>query len=342
LLVDGEVAYVGGLCVGQMWRGDPARGIDAWRDTGVEIRGPAVADVEDAFAQVWAMTGSPLLPAECIRRESIVDAGDVSLRVFASTPGLGCVYRLDQLVAAVVRERLWLTDAYFIGTPVYIQALAAASRAGVDVRLLVPGATDIAGVRALSRTVYRPLLEAGVRVFEWKGPMVHSKTAVADGVWSRVGSTNLNLASWVGNWELDVVIEDKRFAAAMEEMYKQDLRYSSEIVLDRRLRMRTTGSSGTQRQSVGGKHAGSRSRAAAGVVGFGIAVGAAATDRHPIEPAEAKVMIAGAGLLGLIGLVAVFMPYFLTAPLALFCGWTAFALLVRVVRAHRLRRHRNH
>jgi cardiolipin synthase len=89
----------------------------------------------------------------------------------------------------------------------------------VDVRLLVPQATDIPVVRALSRTGYRSLLEGGVRVFEWNGTMLHAKTAVADGHWARVGSTNLNLASWLGNWELDVIVENQGFGHAMEQMY---------------------------------------------------------------------------------------------------------------------------
>lgn len=99
-----------------------------------------------------------------------------------------------------------------------MQALSAAARDGVDVRLLVPGSSDIPIVRALSRAGYRPLLEAGVRVFEWKGSMLHAKTAVADGRWARVGSTNLNIASWIGNRELDVVIEDEAFAGQVEQM----------------------------------------------------------------------------------------------------------------------------
>src|SRR5206468_4611824 len=125
---------------------------------------------------------------------------------------------------------LWLTDAYYAGTTPYVQALRAAALDGVDVRLLVPQATDLPMVRALSRAGYRPLLEAGIRVFEWNGPMLHAKTAVADGQWARVGSTNLNLASWAGNWELDVAVEDTEFAGQMEEMFEEDLTGATEIV----------------------------------------------------------------------------------------------------------------
>src|SRR6185436_11141413 len=123
----------------------------------------------------------------------------------------------DQLVAALARNRLWLTDAYFAGTTTYVQALRAAARDDVDVRLLVPNGTDIPILRPLSRTGYRTLLESGVRVFEWNGPMMHAKTAVADSRWARVGSSNLNVASWFGNCELDVMIEDERFTRLMEE-----------------------------------------------------------------------------------------------------------------------------
>ncbi len=112
-----------------------------------------------------------------------------------------------------------------------MQALAAAARDGVDVRLLVPGASDIPALTPLSRASYRALLAAGVRVFEWNGTMLHAKTAVADGLWSRVGSTNLNIASWMGNYELDVAIEDRRFGAAMAAQYEIDLTHATEIVL---------------------------------------------------------------------------------------------------------------
>jgi len=111
-----------------------------------------------------------------------------------------------------VRQTLWLTDAYFIATSPYIQALRASALDGVDVRLLVPMEATSHGLPAFSRTMYRSLLEAGVRVFEWNGSMVHAKTAVADGRLARIGSTNLNISSWIGNWEMDVAIEDEELA----------------------------------------------------------------------------------------------------------------------------------
>src|SRR5262245_51046571 len=222
--VDGTVGFVSGLCVGQAWVGDPARGIAPWRDTGVEVRGPAVRQIEEAFAQMWGLMGEPLPGENATAANPGPSMGQTALRVVATVPNTAGLFRLGQLVAAVARERLWLTDAYFAGTPAYVHALRSAARDGVDVRLLVPNGTDIPLLRPLSRAGYRPLLEVGVRVFEWNGTMLHAKTAVADGRWARVGSTNLNPASWLGNCELDVVVDDETFGRHMESMYIEDLK----------------------------------------------------------------------------------------------------------------------
>jgi cardiolipin synthase len=328
ITVDGEIAFVTGLCVGQRWVGDPARNIEPWRDTGVVLRGPAVADVETAFAQAWeAGGGTPIPHDELPTHESLSAAGDVTLRVIASRPNTAGLYRLDHLVAALARRSLWLTDAYFAGTTTYVQSLRAAARDGVDVRLLVPGASDTLFMPSISRAGYRPLLEAGVRVFEWNGSMLHAKTAVADGQWARVGSTNLNLASWVGNWELDVAVEDQPFAQQMEQMYLTDLEHSTEIVLSARNRVRPT----TPRPSRRTKHGqrGSVGRVAAGAISISSAVGAAVTNHRVLGPAEATVMT-GAGLLLLaLTALALVVPRVITIPLAIIGGWTALALLIR-------------
>ena len=159
---------------------------------------------------------SNLVQAEVFEDALASRAGDVALRIVASEPSMADLYRLDMLIAALARKSIWLTDAYYLGAPSYVQSLRAAAFDGVDVRLLVPRTSDIPIVRALSRVGYRTLLQSGVRIFEWNGAMLHAKTAVADGRWSRVGSTNLNLASWMTNYELDVVVEDEVFAQADE------------------------------------------------------------------------------------------------------------------------------
>jgi phosphatidylserine/phosphatidylglycerophosphate/cardiolipin synthase-like enzyme len=103
--------------------------------------------------------------------------------------------------------------------------------AGVDVRVLVPAINDIPWIGAVSRSGYRQFLEAGVRIFEYSGPMIHAKTIVADGWWSKVGSTNLNLSSLGANWEIDLVAEDPAFAKKMEDLFEEDIANSREIHL---------------------------------------------------------------------------------------------------------------
>jgi cardiolipin synthase len=337
--VDGRVGFVMGLCVGRDWRGAREKGIDPWRDTGVEIRGPALADLERAFARVWVTACGEEIPDEDLpEREEIPEQGTIALRVIATEPNSVGLYRLEQLVAAGAQRYLWLTDAYFVGTTMYVQALRAAAQDGVDVRLLVPSASDIPVVSALSRANYRALLGAGVRVFEWNGPMIHAKTAVVDGKWARVGSTNLNVASWMGNWELDVTIEDEGFAKQMEEMYCRDLENSTEIVISERRRVRRADS--IERKNKGGRRQrasrkGSATRAAAGVIGVGSTVGAAITNRRVLGPAEARIMFMAAGLLLLLSIVAVKWPRALTFPLAFVGTWVAIALFIRAWKLHK-------
>ncbi|HZX41028.1 MAG TPA: phospholipase D-like domain-containing protein, partial [Myxococcaceae bacterium] len=229
--VDGRVAFVSGLCVADAWSGDPVKGIPPWRDTGVRLAGPAVADVEQAFARVWATVGAPVPEGERLSRAEMDVAGQTRLRVIGDEPGTAGLLRLDQFIASSARQSLWITDAYFAGSPPYVQALRAAALDGVDIRLLVPGSSDIPTLQPISRAGFRALLEAGIRVFEWKGPMLHAKTAVSDGKWARVGSTNLNIASWLANYELDVAVEDAGFAGQMEDMFLSDLENSTELVL---------------------------------------------------------------------------------------------------------------
>jgi cardiolipin synthase len=333
LVVDGSLGFVSGLCVGDMWIGDPIRETDPWRDTGVEVQGPAVSELEQAFAQIWALTGQPIPGNELIQPGAPVSAGNVDARIVTSLPATAGMIRLDELVAALARRRLWLADAYFGGTASYLQALGAAAKDGVDIRLLVPGATDIRVLRPLSRAGYRPLLEAGVRVFEWNGTMMHAKTAVADGHWARVGSTNLNVASWFGNCELDVVVEDDTFAREMEAMYLQDLTSATEIVLDLKMKVRPLGKS--QRRPVAASGTGSAGRSVAGAIRIGHAIGAALTNRRELEPVEARIMLTVGLILLTLAVVFALFPRLLVYPLVIFCVWLAVTLLYRGYQLHR-------
>ena len=334
IVVDGEVGYVSGLCVDAAWEGDARKRLEPWRDTGVEIRGPAVADLAHAFTEIWKLCrGEPLAPLPEVESPATA-AGDVRVRVVAGIPGIAGTYRLDLLVASVARRQLWLTDAYFVGTSAYTQALRAAARDGVDVRLLVPGASDIPALSPLSRAGYRPLLEAGVRVFEWNGTMLHAKTAVADGLWARVGSTNLNLASWMSNYELDVAIENVEFAKAMAAQYEQDLGRATEIVLTSSNRVRRSEPRAEAAKEAGSPVArraasGSAGRAAAGAVSVGSALGAALTNRRNLGPAEAGLLGTMAAIVAAFVVVAALWPRVIAWPLAAIGGWLAISWLLK-------------
>ena len=314
-----------------MWVGDPARNIAPWRDTGVELRGKAVEEAERAFQHVWAMLGERIPNEERPNTDKPTTLGDTSVRVVPSMPATAGMLRLDELVAALARNRLWLTDAYFAGTTSYIQGLRAAARDGIDVRLLVPNATDVRALKLLSRAGYRPLLEAGVRVFEWNGTMLHAKTAVADSRWSRVGSTNLNIASWFGNCELDVVVEDEAFAKEMEEMYLQDLKNATEVILDERNKVRAPGEP-LHPQPIVTSGGGSASRAAAGAVRIGNAVGAAFVNRRVFEPVDARIMLIVGALFFGLAILLVFYPGALIKPVIVLFVWFGLALLYKACR----------
>jgi cardiolipin synthase len=246
------------------------------------------------------------------------------------------MFRLDQLVAAVARERLWITDAYFVGASPYVQALIAAASDGVDVRLLMPGSgSDLPIVQNMTRAGYRQLLEAGIRIFEWNGSMVHAKTAVADGKWARVGSSNLNIQSWLGNWELDVAIEDIPVARQLEEMYLRDLANATEVVLNERAMARPQSVPAVAGASAGAEqrrpHPTGRTRraAAAGAIRIGRTFGAALTSRRALGAAEAGSLIWGLLLLGGLGFVGLNWPKGLAYPVGVLLLWIAVSWAIQ-------------
>ena len=227
--VDGTVAFVGGFCVGQEWAGSADQ--PPWRDTGVEIRGPAAAAATRAFGRVWAEIGDPMPLDLDVDPTTVPAAGTTPVWLIEGEPNRTRVFRTLSLVAAHTRRRLWITDPYFVAPRPVSEALAAAAEAGVDVRILVPAHNNWPWVGSLSRGGYRFLLEHGVRLFEWQGAMIHAKTSVADGLWCRVGSSNLNAASLLGNWEIDVGVLDPELAGQLEGLFLADLASSVEIVL---------------------------------------------------------------------------------------------------------------
>jgi cardiolipin synthase len=327
LVVDGTYGSLSGVCVSAKWLGRPERSIPPWRDTGVELRGPAVAELEDAFLQSWKAAGPAIAS---FSRTSGQPVGSVALRVIATQPASGSVYRLDQQVAAMARSTLWLSDAYFVGVTPYVQALVAAAQDGVDVRLLVPGTSDIPAVARMSRSGYRPLLRAGIRVFEWNGSMLHAKTAVADGQWARVGSSNLNVSSWLGNFEVDIAVENAGFAGLLAAQYEVDLQNATEIVLaPRRFRRGEQIQSDNPRPPRTARGGGSSGRAAAGALRIANTVRAALGNRRVLGEAAGVPWLTTAIVFALLAVVAVLWPAAIGWPFAAFAAWLALNLGIR-------------
>ncbi|WP_245444066.1 phosphatidylserine/phosphatidylglycerophosphate/cardiolipin synthase family protein [Microvirga sp. KLBC 81] len=331
ITVDGRIGFVSGLCISDSWEG--GKESEPWRDTGISLEGPIVGDLDAAFAESWVLAGMRAIPkCDLSHADIIPHAGTMAARLISGEPGMFRAYRVDQFIAATAERNLWLTDAYFVATTSYVQALGEAARDGVDVRLLVPGSSDVPALQPIVRAGYRSLIEAGIRVFEWNGSMLHAKTAVVDGRWARVGSTNLNFASWATNWELDVIVEDSSFAEAMEAMYLEDLANATEIVpgwQSRRKRARNMRSRRGHRFKRGGVR-----RLAAGALALSSSIGKAMGSRSLTATETSSIAIIGFALLALAVLITVF-PVLIIAPIVIALGWFGLALLIRAFRIKR-------
>ncbi|MCL6263694.1 cardiolipin synthase B [Craterilacuibacter sp. RT1T] len=334
IIVDQEQVFVAGLCASARWEGDSKAGIAPWRDTGVQLTGPVLQDAIAAFADSWASCGSPLALAPHTAPSPI--PGDVAARLIATTPSSANMMRLDLMIAAFARETLWITDAYFMGTGTYLTALKNAARDGVDVRLLVPRASDIAWIATVSRTQYRPLLEAGVRVFEWNGSMIHAKTAVADGRWARIGSSNLNVSSWLANRELDVSIEDETLAGELAERFYRDLDNATEVILQGQRRRPALSRPRLPYHppllSAGANAARARATARAAArqaARIGDTIEAVVRGTREVERSEASALLSIGCTLLLLALAIAFFPWLIAAPLVLLLGTGSAALILK-------------
>lgn len=325
LVADSQTALITGWCHSARWRGQSAKPPDVatmpWRDTGILIQGPVAAEAEAAFAQTWALAGGNVWSGAVNSQPLSTDTGGSRVRLIVGQPQSSPLFRLDQLMISQAKYRLWLTDAYPVGTPAYLDGLRRAAQAGVDVRLLVPGSSDLPWIGLLARSGYRALLEAGVRVFEWNGPMLHAKTAVIDGHWARVGSSNLNPASWLGNYELDVAIECPDFGAQMEAQFLTDLGNATEIVLRPDQSVHLAQPRRKQRRHM------PHQQSAVSTIRVSRAMALAVRESRRLGPADATALM----LLGLIGLsialLAFWRPVWVAWPLATISAWVSVNLL---------------
>ena len=224
LVVDGEVGFLGGYNIGSLYA-------TRWRDTHLRLRGPAVADLENAFVDYWNQTRPRGLPtlADPRRRE-----WGGSVTVTRNVPSIA-VYPIRYMYLEAIdraRKRIWMTHAYLIPDDDLTLALFEAVERGVDVRIIVPEESNHIVADWLSRGFYSSLLSNGVRLFLYQGAMVHAKTATIDGQWSTIGTANIDRLSLMGNYEVNMEVVDADLAARMEEIFTMDSGNCRELTLE--------------------------------------------------------------------------------------------------------------
>jgi cardiolipin synthase len=250
IVVDGVIGFTGGMNIGNEYSGQLRRRVremrrpdpDHFQDAHLRLKGPAVADLSQTFAEDWAFaTDEELLlppvpkPLDGRGEIDLHDAdGSAVAAIIPSGPDQehnanGMIYFAG---IASARRRIWLESAYFIPDQALLTALVSSALRGVDVRVLVPAFSDIGLVRAAARTYYPALVRGGVRVYEYQPSMLHSKTLVVDGRWGLVGSANMDIRSFRLNFELSALVMGKAFARDLEEHFVADMAQSIEITAE--------------------------------------------------------------------------------------------------------------
>ena len=239
LIVDGKTAFLGGINISSVYtsgsfsRGArPRPGAPGWRDTDLQIDGPVVAELQKLFLGTWARQQGEPLPARNYF-PTLVPRGNEVVHAIGSSPEDPYSLIYATLISAIdaARREVLLTNAYFVPDPQLRAALKAAVARGVDVKLVLPARTDSALVFHAGRSYYDELLSTGVRLFERRDVVLHAKTALIDGVWSTVGSTNLDWRSFLHNQELNAVVLGARFGQRMRAAFDADLAQSTEVTL---------------------------------------------------------------------------------------------------------------
>ena len=241
LVVDGRVAFIGGLNISNEYASTADGGL-GWRDTLIEIEGPCVLEQQKAFLDLWTrirrkdppLLGRSPAPDPKSSDANVPGLASGSARVLAvSSQRLRDRWEIARHYRYAIeqaRDSVWIASAYFLPSLRFTKSLRAARRRGVDVRLLVPGRTDFAPVLYGMQRLFTSHLLAGIRIFEWSGPMMHAKTMVVDGTWSTVGSYNIDRLSGFHNYELIAVVNDADFGRRMTAMFEKDFAGSREIM----------------------------------------------------------------------------------------------------------------
>jgi cardiolipin synthase len=239
MVIDGRTAFLGGINISNVYsQGSSVRRNEdekpdmssGWRDTDIQIDGPAVAEFQRLFMQTWEKQNGPPL-AQRDYFPTLAPRGNDIVRAVGSTPDDPYSLIYMTLVSAITNaeRQVYITNAYFVPDPQLVKALLDAAARGVDVRLMLPKHSDSAMVYYAARSHYTELLAGGVKIYERHGALLHAKTAVVDGVWSWVGSSNLDSRSALENDEINAVILGREFGQRMQAAYALDILASDAI-----------------------------------------------------------------------------------------------------------------
>jgi len=236
LVVDGTIAFTGGINITDDYSSSSLfrsrsrnRSNLGWRDTHIQVEGPAVASFQWLFMQAWVSQKVDDLAARKYF-PPLKPVGDKIVRVIDSEPGGDHeIYRAYILAMQEAKTSIHITNSYFVPDGQLVAALTDAAKRGVDVKIVFPGVSDASMVRHAGRSFYAQLLAGGVRIFELQASVLHAKTAVIDGYWSTVGSTNLDMRSFLHNSEVNLIAIDQNFGTVMESAFNEDLKNSVEI-----------------------------------------------------------------------------------------------------------------
>ncbi len=230
LVVDGRIAYTGGLGISKQWLGN-ARNAQEWRDTQIRVEGPVAAQMQSIFSEDWTYTTGEILAGEQFYPRLESDSGVLAQAIKASRGDASSLAKMMYYVAIQSAARsIHIANAYFLPDKQVREALVKAVARGVDVQIMVPGRhIDLPMVRFASWGHYGDMLQGGVKIYEYRHRMIHNKTMVVDGLYSTIGSINFDARSMNRNAEESLALLDRGFAAKMEAMFQEDKENCKEI-----------------------------------------------------------------------------------------------------------------
>lgn len=236
LVVDGKVGYTGGINISSVYsrssviRAKRSGTPHPWRDTQIEVRGPAVREFQELFLDSWQRQKCPELGKKDYY-PAVASQGGTVVRTLGSSPRdeINLIY--VELLSAMryASKSIHMTMAYFVPDPQTVEAMKSAAQRGVAVRLVLPSVSDVWSTLYAARSYYTELLEAGVMIYERKGALLHAKTVVIDGVWSTVGSSNIDFRSFLHNDEVNTIVLGETFGDEMERVFAADLAASEKV-----------------------------------------------------------------------------------------------------------------